>query len=194
MSVRNLNSKDTILVNIAPKKTAGRMWDRLQRSRIVIYAYDVLNKLCYGYDAPVKFQRLYWDPGAITLDGRSSFKRIYAVTPAEISNVIAGGDWDLSARRLEKLLKFAISKEKVVSGKTWHEVGEYTYMRKDIARKGTSHGCSTEKDLDRRYSILDDLIEEVSATRRLRPHSEVVQGAFREAGGIGVLISRDGEM
>ncbi len=77
--------------------------------------------------------------------------------------------------------------------KNWAESGELDFYRK---QKGYSENEPQDFDnrVEHRYRILDQIISEAKQTRRIRSRKEIDSRAFREKGGIGIIVDMDGSL
>jgi len=95
-------------------------------------------------------------------------------------------------RPIKDTLPFKLALEKLSSGKSWEDVGEYNRLREIIKILGSCDHCKTQDDIDARYAKMDVMIEEVHAQGKLKTRQEFGHVLFRELGGINVGIGRDG--
>lgn len=151
---------------------------------------DVSNVLRYGRDAPRRHQLIQVERQALDRWLRGPQRRQLAGA----SGHVLDGDWDLDTGPITALPKIRFCFAHWVGGLTWEETGAYDRHLREIATAGGRYdGCSTLDDVVARYEQLDTLFERVARERRLRTRRELPDHVFRELGGIGVHIVRDGE-
>jgi hypothetical protein len=81
-----------------------------------------------------------------------------------------------------------------IDGKlSWEATGEIDLH---LAKKKQNGNMPAEgvNRIHARYQLLDKIIDELSRTRYFRSRAELEQRAFREKGGVGVIINRDGSL
>jgi len=160
-----------------------------------IYGRDFRNVLLFGWNAPRKYQLIFVEPCSIRLFAGNARKMEAELGRSMYGDdVVADGDWDLTPTNLDDTSLFKRVKARVVEGKSWEEVGEYDFVLERIQRDGSWDDCHNEQDVRDRYIVLDALIENLKVAKRLIPRHQFEKGAFREAGGIHVAISRTGEI
>ncbi len=159
--------------------------------QLVVYSVDLSTYMKFRQPGLLKFQLLFLHPQEIKWGYGS--KR-----PATHLGVIRSGDNPVErVPVLEAQARtVAIVIERIRSG-SWELAGEFTRLMDERKRKGKSHSPE-DKDflryVDLRYKVLDELITEVSITRRLRTRSEIESRAFRERGGVAIEIDACGEV
>jgi hypothetical protein len=190
--------------------SSGKQQSILRRLRINagIIRRDIRNRLRYGVDAPKAYQLMYCRPRDIRYhsayvssslpDDCATVVRAMARDLRELRHhllsVVADGDWDLPRVPLANVPPFRITMEKLASGLSWEEGGEYDRMRAIIAVQGWCDGCETTEDLDHRYRLMDAMISHIEVHRQLKTQRELPEYRFREMGGINVCIDRHGEI
>jgi hypothetical protein len=174
--------------------------------RFQAYHVDFINILKFGSKAPLKYQLLYCEPTQINLYTQYNSKNLpdhlsyipsHLVKDRSIINrlqdqFVVGGDWDQEVVPIDYLLSYRQTMEKLNTGKTWREVGEFdrnvlkTIALTDIDKQDKMVLAEA------RFKRLDELIQIVEHTRTLKPQSELKKFSFREMGGIEVFIDRHG--
>lgn len=172
------------------------------------YRRDLRNMLKYGLGAPKSCQLMYCRPSDITrhstfvdmiLPERSAtIPERFAKHPDSLRpkmwDVIAGGDWDTYTMPIDDVLPYRLTLEKLSTGQSWEEVGEFARMEDLIRVKGGSDGCKNRQDVERRYARMDDMVNDIKQSRRLQTRKERGEASFRELGGINMAIDRDGSL
>ncbi|WP_201170790.1 hypothetical protein [Halorhodospira halophila] len=179
---------------------------RHPRWALRIYREDVKNFLRFGKDAPKKYQLIYVPTKQISLTlsilpRPPVLSKVYSPEEVQIGprplhgpNVIVPGDWDKAVLPIMENRIVARTVRKLETGKSWEAVGEIDLMKRLIHICGEEDGCRSLKDLVRRYRALDELFAVVWSGRHLLPQSVATKGQFRERGGIGLAVSRTGQL
>ena len=108
---------------------------------------------------------------------------------------IASGDWDQWLTPLREVPVIDRTVRRYRDGLSWEAVGEVDYIRDCIARTGRpKDGCMTLADIIRRLERLDRLHAFIMAGGLLLPQKDVRRRCFREYGGIGAGLRRDGTL
>jgi hypothetical protein len=160
-----------------------------------IYIRDLKNIVLFGWNAPHKYQLIYVEPGSVQLFAGNARKMERLLGKSMYADdVVAEGDWDLTPSALAETPLFKRAKARIGEDKSWEEVGEYEFVLERIRRDGSWDGCHNEQEVRDRYVVLDALIDELKVARKLKPRHQFEEGAFREAEGIHVAVSRTGEL
>jgi hypothetical protein len=163
-------------------------------------AMDAGSLLRHGPNAPRKYQLAYWPPAAITeAMAPDAFGWVDkdAVDPdlklVEFSHdLIRDGDWDRQTVPVEARKTYQGTWQRI-RGTPWEETEEFSIFVR-AARDGRPlEGLDTRDAILRRYAALDRMIAELRRGGEIRPRCEFQPG-FREKGGIGVAIARDGRV
>lgn len=140
----------------------------------------------YGRNAPLRFQRVWFD--AVECDRVSR-----AFRGGDWSGQVVGGAWDLDTEDVDARPILSMCRRRWEDGASWEEVGAYERLMTRIRdRNGPADGCLTLDEVVARYVALDALFDQVRAEGRLRPAPELPGPSFRERGGIRVHVDRDG--
>lgn len=153
---------------------------------------DAATRQLHGSGDPVKFQRIYVDPHVIRRHCRDAIWEEHGDAFNDHPSVRLPGDWDQKAVDIDTVETgpiIAAVARKLREELSWEQVGEIERRRAELRRVGM---VSTEWKISNRYKLLDRIIADVRATGRLRSEEEVSRQPFRERGGIGVAIGRDG--
>lgn len=157
---------------------------------------DIYNAIHYDGSTPKKWQLVYVDPHVISLDAQSGFRKEFGVIPKKHPQTIFGGDWDLMALEVEAQgpgygLE-EVAKRVVDLGLGWQEAGEVERITKSREMRGSKQR-PLAYDI-RKCKEFDVLTESVITHERLFSRREIDPLNYREKGGIGVLIGRDGKV
>ena len=162
---------------------------RAYRSRHVVpihaFILDRRNRLAYGPQAPRFAERLWIDARSVA----SFLPRGTVWWSARVRS-----DWPTGSQLpMDEDPVYRIAVARWRDGLPWEETGEIELLERSIARSGHHDGARTREDILRRCARLDELYRTVERERRILPHGQVVRGAFREMGGIGMHIGPGGE-
>lgn len=167
--------------------------------------WDIRNYVRYGKRRPKKYQLAWCDPANIKLSTvyfipveggylRHGHQRDVVSLRSKYRQFIAGGDWDRDVVDIDDASIIHRTKERFQQDASWHDVGEIDWMMKNINRFGIQDGCTNIEDVLDRCERLDVLFHYFSLNQRFLPQKELRRFSFRELGGIGVGIDRDGEL
>lgn len=109
---------------------------------------------------------------------------------------VQGGEWDQQTRPLNQHPKYQAVYQRFIEGKTWEETGIVEYMLAEIEKKGVVDSCTTEADVLRRYSTIDELYKSITK-HGYRSHYAIAasdSGFESKVGYVIVNIGRDGEL
>lgn len=107
---------------------------------------------------------------------------------------ISGGDWDLHTAPIEQVTLIQRTIRRYNENRTWDEVGEVDWMMRNIQYRSIQDGCASLDDVKLRCLRLDALKADLESGGDYKTQRQLRRGAFREAGGIGVAIARDGNI
>lgn len=170
------------------------------------YRRDLQNVLSYGLGAPKSCQLMYCRPNDVLHhstyvdlllpDHCATIPKRFAKHPnvlkEKMMQVVAAGDWDQHHMPFSDVQIYKLTFEKLATGQSWEEVGEFARMEELIRIKGGSDGCKNRADIEQRYARMDALVEDIRRERQLKTRKELGDVRFREMGGINIAIGRDG--
>lgn len=167
--------------------------------------WDIKNYVRYGKRRPKKYQLAWCDPADIKLstvyfipveDGylRHGQQRDVASMRSKYRQFITAGDWDQNVVKIDDVSIIHRTKERFQQDVSWRAVGEIDWMMKNIRKFSIQDGCTNIEDVLQRCDQLDALFHSVARDEGLLPQRKLHRFAFREAGGIGVGIDRDGQL
>jgi len=107
---------------------------------------------------------------------------------------IIGGDWDLHFVPINDVKLFQRTIERYSQKRSWESVSEINWMMENIAEYGVQDGCLSLADVLSRCNRFDQLKEALEKGERLVPQKQMNPRNFRERGGIGVAIARNGDL
>lgn len=152
-----------------------------------IVRHDAANILRYGRDAPLLFERVWFDPQACTT-------RTEAHKPYRLSGQVIGGDWDIEAVPFADHPVARACRSHWVDGVSWEGTGIIDWLLARIEQKGRAvDRCRTREDAMARYQKLDRLFEQVRSEGRLRTRRELGDRQVRERGAIRIDVGRDAQ-
>jgi hypothetical protein len=164
----------------------GRYFLTTTRNTIVVLV-DFFTWLRYRTSGLNKYQRLYVSPKQIRFG--------YQNPPPHHFGVIRYRDWDQELVPVMHALGGVPlrCRQRIRDQVSWEETGE---IRSLVAKKvgGGKIPPELENRIRHRYELLDGVIQELSQTRYLRSRNEYEKLSFREKGGIGVIVNRDGSL
>lgn len=156
---------------------------------------DLVAIIRYGENSPRKFQLLFVRTGDIYFERPVGVVGAFKVHPSKHWCVVADGDWDVTKYVASNTLRtLRIVRERVITGESWEELGEHSWMREWIRRYGAHDDCRTDREISLRCLKLDKLIKTAGEQRSLLTRREMNTTSFRESGGIEVAIGRGGEI
>jgi hypothetical protein len=187
-----------LLLGVARRFLPGGATAHIQNRAYL--AMDARSILKYGPHAPRKYQLAFWPPAAITeamVPGSLEWAERDVVgfdpEPAEYSHdLIRDGEWDQRTIPIEAVTSYR-STLKRLKGTPWEETKEFSLLLQAAERARPLEGLDTRDAILRRYAALDRMIAELRLGGEIRPRREFRPG-FREKGGIGVAIARDGRV
>ena len=145
---------------------------------------------CRTVDIPEATRFLEWQ-GALPEDVQMSRRG----HPDWHDGFIAGGDWDEWLTPLHGVPVIKRTFRRYREGLSWEEVGEVAYIQDSIARTGKpKDGCLTLPDIMCRLHRLDQLHAFIKAGGLLLPQKDLRRRCFREYGGIGAGVRRNGTL
>ena len=151
---------------------------------------DVPRMVRYGANAPRVHELVWVDPCSIRYallePTRSQLKRQ--------KGHVVGGDWDLHVDCIDDRVKFRICYRRWRDGLSWEDAGAYDDHLARIEKAGGRYdGCVTREDVIARYAAFDEMFNQVVREGGLRTRDQLTGRRFREAGGIGIHIGRNGQ-
>ena len=155
------------------------------RHRLRAYRLDRANRREFGPDAPLYGERIWVAPGDVRLALPKGPRR-------RESGQVKGGDWDLDSEPTESDPKIAYCLRHFCDGLDWEASGAIAHMEALIVAKGIADGCRNRADIERRFSGLDRMYENIAASGELFSSATARPGTFRECGGVLIHIGRDG--
>lgn len=146
---------------------------------------NFINRTLFGPDAPVADQTIHVDPAAVT-------QAWLGPGYLHLSGRIGWGNWD---RRVTPFASLGVVSNCAarLAGQSWEEIGAYDALMERVQKQGKADGCRTYEDVVERFRRLDRLIDDMRATRRLKPPREIYGPEDRWESGIVIHIARDGE-
>lgn len=151
--------------------------------RVMTFSCDLLVKLRFGLDAPVKHQLLFVPTAEVRFcyPPGQTLKLFYPAAPFSVFEVTRGverADISLAGGGTLNIIG-----KKIKGNLHWDDAGEFSRMR-----------GKNQKINKSRFVVLDEIIKEVSQTGLLRPSRDIDPRAFRNLGGITIRIDSDGEV
>lgn len=107
---------------------------------------------------------------------------------------IVGGEWDKLTTRIENLGPYFRYMKRLSDKKSWEDVGEIEWLMKRIKQLGVQDSCRTLEDIYNRLQKIDQICNTVKRMGRLKEMKEIRKFVFREKGGVGIGIGREGEL
>lgn len=98
------------------------------------------------------------DPGAITYVSETKFDTVWD------SGAGRGGDWDIPKKKFIESLQFKAIKGRYVERKPWEETELYRAVAQELDMGFVRWGCSTIEDLKKRFTMIDELYENIKTT------------------------------
>jgi len=146
---------------------------------------EKINRAKYGTQAPVPCERIYIDPGQVTLATDAKyFQRKH-------TGQIVGGNWDLKTSFIKDHPKYKICYERFVNGKSWEEAGAYELLMSRMKKKPGVDGCYSIDDIRLRYDRLDTIYQQIKHQKKILTRKEINPRNFRENGGVYVHVDRN---
>lgn len=158
--------------------------------RMIIYKKDILNKLKYGWSAPLYNERIWVDPRKIEyMIDRDEVKKVSGLHRSKASGVVV--DWSKveEIKPISEQFRIQYCYGHWKEGKSWEELGVIDYMTKT-----KKYGSWPRKKIEARFEMLDEAFEETKQLGRLKTRKEIVTSNFRESEGILVHIGKNGEL
>jgi hypothetical protein len=164
----------------------GRYFLTTTRNTIVVLV-DFFTWLRYRTRGLNKYQRLFVSPGQIEFG--------YESPPPHHFGVVRHKHWDRELVPVE----FALGgvplrcRQRIQGNLSWKATGEIDLH---MAKKKQNGNISPEgvNRIHDRYQLLDKIIDELSRSRYFRSREELERRTFREKGGVGVIVNRDGSL
>ncbi len=147
-------------------------WCDPRRIKYATKYYPRLAKKALKYDADL-------DVGAIRKCRRWFFAR---------------GNWDQQVVPVRENRLIERSFLRYSENYSWSEVGEIEWMLANIEFRGEQDGCRSLEDVWARCARLDELKRRLDSGQPLLPQRELSVSSFREKGGIGIAVGRDGDL
>ncbi len=107
---------------------------------------------------------------------------------------IAAGDWDRDTAPIEDVIHISRTIARFDRGLDWESVGEVSWMMENIIEFGVQDGCRNLEDVVARCEAIDALKDQLERDGRFYGRRELHPGNFREKGGIGVSLARNGDI
>src|SRR6056297_637706 len=107
---------------------------------------------------------------------------------------IAPGDWDQATTPIADVKHISRTVAHFEKGLDWQATGEVSWMMENIAQFGVQDGCRSFEDVTARCEAIDKLKSLAERDGRLLSRRDLNPGNFREKGGIGISLSRTGEL
>jgi len=176
----------------SPSLYAAGRWASLSVGTIPVHLAEPVRRRRHGVRPPKLHGTLYVSPADVV--ERIDPEHLPAGRLREVfGRVIVRSDWDLRRRRLSNGRKRRVL-TRLAQGFSPEQSGYLAWMERQAARPGWNHGCKTAAQIMGRADVLVSMIAEIRATGRLRRRAEVERWSFRERGGIGIAIARDGTL
>lgn len=154
---------------------------------LTVLQVDFVTWLLFWQKGLKKYQRLYVSPTQISFG--------YQNPPPHHFGVIRYRHWDYELVPVMHALGGVPQRcrQRIRDQLSWEETGE---IRSLVAKKvgGGKIPPELENRIRQRYELLDGIIKELSQTHYLRSSNHFEKFSFREKGGIGVIINRDGSL
>ena len=167
---------------------------------------DVLNFFKYGEKSVQKYSIAWINPLEIKHSTRFFPKRKIPhlcksndeIPIEKIKNnlrkFISKGDWDRKIINLNQVRLIERTIRHYSNNETWDEVGEINWMEENIKFHGSQDGCSELKDVLSRLERLDKIKVKIEKSKSLKSQKDLNSNNFRGTGGIGIGISREGNI
>ena len=167
---------------------------------------DLFNFTKYGNKAIRKYSTTWINPLEINYSTRffspRKIPQLYKFSDElhigkiknKLRTFISNGDWDREiidineVRIIERTLRHLSSKQ------TWEEVGEINWMLENIKFHGSQDGCKSLRDVMLRLERLDNLKYELANNKKFKSQKEINPHNFRGTSGIGIGITRLGNI
>jgi hypothetical protein len=107
---------------------------------------------------------------------------------------IAAGDWDKDIAPIEDVKHISRTIARFDRELDWESVGEVSWMMENIDEFGVQDGCRNLGDVMARCEAIDALKDQLVRDHRLCSRRELHPRNFREKGGIGVSLARNGDI
>jgi len=171
---------------------------------IKVILVDAINKLTYGINAPLSYQLVWIKPQDIKLSTKyfipSATKVLESGHDIDQKDFlklrekfISNGDWDKDVTPIADCSIISRAVEHYTSGVSWEKVGELNWFYNRISELGVQDNCCSEIDVKERVKRLDSLFLSIEKNGQVFERSRISQLSFRESGGIGIGIDRNGE-
>lgn len=161
----------------------------MSSERFLIFIKDFRNKLKYGKEAPIYYERIWVDPMKIKrMIPRDEVKRVTGIHRNRASGVIVNWDDIEHSYPITEEFRIQYCFEHWKNGKSWEELGVIDHMSR--TKKYGSWPIEKIKD---RFQMLDEAFQETKKLGRLKTRREIDPSNFREQHGILVHIGKNGE-
>ena len=107
---------------------------------------------------------------------------------------IVSGGWDQHTTPIEDVKHITRTIDHFDKGLDWDTVGEVTWMMDNIAEYGVQDDCRNLEDVTVRCDAIDRLKQSIQQGGRFYSRRELNPDNFREKGGIGICLSRNGDI
>lgn len=158
--------------------------------RLTIYKKDLLNKVNYGWSAPLYKERIWVDPKEIKfMIDRDEVKKVSGLHRNKASGVIV--DWSKveNIKPITSEFRIQYCYKHWKDGKSWEELGVFEHMSNT-----KSYGSWPQEKIRERFKMLDNAFLEAKRDGRLKTRQEIDPSNFRENSGVLVHIGADGEL
>ena len=174
------------------KKIYWKIRNYTQRTykRMMIYKKDLVNKLKFGWSAPLYNERIWVDPRKIEfMIDRKEVKRITGLHRNKASGVIVNWSEVNDINPITDDFRIRYCYEHWKENKSWKELGVIEYMSNT-----SKYGSWPRKKIAGRFEMLDQAFQETKNEGRLKTREELDPCNFRESEGVLVHIGTDGEL
>lgn len=157
-------------------------------TRTAILKKDLVNKIRYGKNAPLYYERLWINPEEVTqIIYREEVKRVTGIKREKASGVVV--DWNKieNISPLENEFRIQYCTQHWVEGKSWEELEIFEFMAETKV-----YGDWPVEKIKKRFAGLDKTFEETKALGRLKTREEIDPSGFREKDGILVHFGENG--
>tara|TARA_Y100001968_G_C19274865_1_gene676176 strand:+ start:142 stop:801 length:660 start_codon:yes stop_codon:yes gene_type:complete len=171
---------------------------------ISTYIIDILNYIRFREKFIPKLSLAWLSPTDLEKSTRYFYSRVggyikngYELPKKKLVNkirfFISSGDWDMKTVSIYDILHIERTIKHYQKSLDWEEVGEIDWMMNNIKKYYIQDGCRSYLDVINRLKKLDDLKAHLEEGGDFLTQKEINPHNFRENGGIGVAIARDGE-
>ena len=157
--------------------------------KLLIYVKDLRNKLKYGKNAPLYYERIWVDPMKIKrMIPRDEVKRVTGIHRNRASGVIVNWDDIEHSYPITEEFRIQYCFDHWKDGKSWEELGVIDHMSRT-----KKYGSWPIAKIKKRFRMLDEAYQETKKLGRLKTRREIDPSNFREQHGILVHIGKNGE-